>query len=244
MKLRLILPLLFLTLAGLACNLPASATPVAASPSPAIPTVEVATATPVPTPLKARHYFFEDDFDGDFLGWVTNVTSGDPGLLSINTQQGSLVFDVGQKKLNALAFFQAGAYKNVWIDLRVVNRSETSHAVDMICRYDEDDGWYQFEVFETGLFNLYYVKWDSDQNPQMKLLTKGGSSTMRTGKAANDLTMICKDRLISLYVNGVLAVSHEENQYALHAGQVGIGITTFDEAPVIVALDWFKLETP
>ena len=242
MKFRLTLALLVLIFAGLACSLPASPSSTAAGPSPTFPAPSSVTATP--TPLTARHYFFEEEFTGDFLGWKTQVTSGDASLLDLATKDGYLVFDIGQKNLNALAFFQAGAYKNVWIDLRVVNQGGTGYAMDLLCRYDNVQGWYQFEVFNSGLFNLYYMQWDSDMHPQATLLTKGGSNAMRPGAAPNDLTMICKDRTLSLYIKGELVISYEENQYALRAGQVGIGVSSFEEIPVVVKLDWMKLETP
>lgn len=240
MKERLIFSILILTLASLACNLPLQTPSAAASPSPTVVIAPAATVTP--TPLKARHYFFEEEFTGDFLGWSTVVTNGDPGLLDLRTQDGFLVFDIGQKNLNALSFFQGGAYKNVWIDLRVLNHDKMEYAVNMICRYDKEEGWYQFDIFNSGLFNLYYMTWDEDLKPEPTLLAKGGSNAMRSD--SNVLTMVCNDRILSLYVNGKRTVSYEENQYALRAGQVGIGVSSFDDIPVVVKLDWIKLETP
>lgn len=240
MKIRLALALLILTLAGLACNLPASTPPTAASPSPTVFVRPALGATP--TPLKARHYFLEEEFTGDFLGWSSIVTSGDPDLLDLRTLDGFLVFDIGERNLNALSFFQAGAYKNVWIDLRVVNADSAGFAVDLICRYNKDNGWYQFEVFNSGLFNLYYMSWDEELKAEPTLLTKGGSNAMRSD--SNVLSMVCDDRILSLYVNGQLAVSYEENQYALRAGQVGVGVSSFEAIPLVVQFDWMKLETP
>jgi hypothetical protein len=172
------------------------------------------------------------------------VTSGDVDLLDLQTKNGALVFDIGDQDLTALSFFQTSIYKNVWIDLRVTNRGGTDHAVNVICRYDKEEGWYQFQIFNSGLFNLYYMLWDENLKPQPTLLTQGVSNAMRPNDAANDLSVICNGRVLSLYVNGRMAVTYEENQYVLPAGQIGIGVSSFDEIPVVVQFDWMKLETP
>lgn len=247
MKFRLTLALLILTITGLACNLPAltqtaSPSSIAASPSPTVAVPPAVTVTP--TLLKARHYFFEEEFTGDLTGWSTVVTNGEPDLLDLRVQEGFLAFDIGDKNLTALSFFQGGSYKNVWIDLRVVNPGGTRHAVNVICRYNKEEGWYQFEVFHSGLVNLYFISWDENLKPQPTLLTEGVSSAMRAGDSANELSMVCNDRTLSLYINGALAVSYEENQYVLRAGQMGFGVSSFGEIPVVVKFDWMKLETP
>lgn len=245
MNARLIFIILLLTLAGLACNLPmpASTPPAAASPSPTL-SAPAATATATPIPLAAAHYFFEEEFDSELTGWSTVVTSGDVDLLDLQVKEGFLVFDIGDQNLTALSFFQTSIYKNVWIDLRVTNRGGTEHAVNVICRYDKEEGWYQFQIFNSGLFNLYYMSWDENLKPQPTLLAKGGSDTMHFAPSSNDLSVICNGRVLSLYVNGRMAVTYEENQYVLPAGQIGVGVSSFDEIPAIVQFDWMKLETP
>lgn len=240
MKARLFPAILILTLASLACNLPLPTPPAVASPSPtrALPPAVTATWTP----LAAPHYFFEEEFAGDFLGWSTVVTRGEADLLDLQTKNGALVFDIGGKKLNAFSLFQGGLYKDVRIDARLVSPDEAGFAANLICRYSKGEGWYQFEVFNSGLFNLYHMKWDEHLSPVSTLLARGGSSAMRSD--ANVLTMLCKERMLSLYINGQAAITYEENQYALALGQVGLGVSSFDEIPIVVSFDWVKLAAP
>jgi len=240
LKARPLLPILILTLAGLACNLPLQTPPAAVSPSPTGSALPAATAAP--TSLVASHYFFEEEFSGDFLGWSTVVTRGDADLLDLQTKEGALAFDIGGKRLRAFTLFQGGLYKNVRMDARVVHPHDTDFAADLICRYSKGEGWYQFEVFNSGLFNLYHMKWDEYLKPVPTLLAQGGSPAMRPD--ANILTMLCQERMLSLYVNGQMAVSYEENQYALALGQVGIGVSSFDAIPLVINFDWVKLATP
>lgn len=242
MRSRLILSILIFTLAGLACNFPLQTPPAAASPSPTVPVPPAATATP--TLLVASHYFFVEEFDAEFSGWSTVVTRGDVDLLDLQTKNGALVFDIGARNLSAISFLPTSLVKNVWIDLRVLNPGGTEFAVNMACRYNRDEGWYQFEIFNSGLFNLYFVTWDDNLKPEPTLLAKGGSDAMRFIPQANTLSMICNDRTLSLFVNGKLAASYEDNEYVLAAGQVGIGVSSFDDIPAVVAFDWLKLETP
>jgi hypothetical protein len=242
MKPRLTFLLPFLTTALLACNLPLPPSPAAASPSLTVITAPAASA--MPTLLAAQHYFFQEDFSADPSGWSTVVTSGDPDLLDLRAIDGSLVFDIGAKNLDTLSLFQTTLYKNIWLDVKLVNSGGTAYAADLVCRYNKEEGWYQAEVFQSGAYNLYYMTWTEDMKPSPLLLADGVSDVMKPGSTPNILSLICKERTLSLYINGRLAVSYVDNQYVLSTGQVGIGVASFEKIPVRVSVDWVKFETP
>lgn len=242
MKNRLTLAIFVLTIAGLACNLPASTPPVAASPSPTLFIPPAATANV--TPLAPARAFFEENFNTDVTDWSALVTSGDVDLLDLRVQKGFWVFDIGGRDLNALAFYQPNIYKNVRMDFRVKDQGGTAHAIHAVCRYTKEEGWYQFEIFNSGLYNLYYFVWDEDMKPKSTLLLKGASDAMREGLAGNEFSVICNERALTLYVNGQMAASYVDNQYVLRAGQIGLGVSSFEQLPVRVEFDWVKFVLP
>ncbi|MEW5938501.1 MAG: hypothetical protein AB1750_02460, partial [Chloroflexota bacterium] len=147
------------------------------------------------------------------------------------------------KNLRAFALYQPEIYKNLRLDVRVVNQSEAPYALNLVCRYSERDGWYQYEVFDTGAYNLYYFVWDKDKKAASTLLAEGVAESMARGEA-NEIGLSCNDRDLSLYVNDRLVRAYPENQYVLRDGKAGIGVTSFDQIPVLVAFDWLKIGAP
>jgi hypothetical protein len=129
------------------------------------------------------------------------------------------------------------------LDVRVTGRGETVYRVSLICRYDEEAGWYQVDVFHTGLFNFFYYSWDEDKHPVAVTLADGGSDAMRLSES-NDLTLICNERDLSLFVNGIPAHTISESIYFLRDGQIGIGASSFTKAPVLVDFDWWMVSVP
>lgn len=240
----LILPLL---LASLACGLgivsPTPTPTVTFSPSPIPSSPTLPPPSPTATLAPSTRYFM-NDFNADVTDWFTIITSGDSGLLDVRVEKGFWVFDLGGRNLHAFALYQPETYKNVRIDFSVMNRGDNANSISVICRYDEKEGWYQYEVFNSGLFNLYYVVWDKDKHPSTTLLADGGSNAIRQGQDFNEFSVVCDGRDLKLYVNGRLTKSYTDNQYVLRDGQIGIGVSSFNRLPIRLDFDWLKISLP
>ncbi len=260
MRRRLLTSLLLLT-ASLACGIPlraATQTPpfdfasrstpegqdtlASAATSPALSSPTIQLPSPNPAPTGSTRYFV-DEFNSDATGWTTFVTSGEAGLWDLRVENGFWVFNLGGKNINAFTLYQE-SYINVRMDFRVVNRGEDAYKVSLLCRYNEKDGWYQFDIFNTGLYNIYYFAWDKDKKPSSLLLAEGRSDAMRATAEGNDFTMICKDQDLSLFINGTEARSINESRFFLREGQVGVGISSFTHLPVILGFDWLMISVP
>ncbi len=219
-------------------------TPIAAfSPSPLPPTPISPPPSPTATFAPSARYFLEN-FNAEVKGWSTIITSGEPGLLDLSAKDGNWVFDLGGKNLHVLALYDLEAYKNVRIDFSVKSLGEDAYSLNILCRYTKNNGWYQYEIFNTGLYNLYYVTWDQNAQPNPVLLAEGGTDAIHAGPASNQFTVICKDRALDLYINDQLVRSYTDNQYVLLQGQIGIGVFSFERAPVRLAFDWLKVSLP
>jgi hypothetical protein len=236
--------LLFIVFLLTACALPVTPAPAAtASPSPVPPSPTVAPSAPTATFVPSMRYF-QNDFEREVTGWKTFTTSGEPGLFDLRVENGFWLFDLGGRDLRAFSLYPSETYKNVRLDLRLVNRSGTPYALNLICRYSEREGWYQFEVFNSGAYNLYYFAWDEESNAIPTLLAEGVSDAMRLDRQPNEIGVVCNGRDLSLYINGQLARAYPENQYVLREGWVGVGVASFDRLPILVALDWLKVTLP
>jgi hypothetical protein len=133
------------------------------------------------------------------------------------------------------------SYDNVRIDLRAENRGVNFNNVSLTCRIS-DDGWYEWSVRSDGLWDLYAVT--DEYHP----LTNGGVNFLKQGKDVNEYAMICKDKQISMFINGreLKQSPFTETKYGLREGTVGFNISSLNRKilPVIVEVDWFKISQP
>jgi len=135
--------------------------------------------------------------------------------------------------------FTGFSYDNVRLDLRADNRGVNTNNVSLVCRASRD-GWYEWSVGSGGDWYLYAV------TNGYNLIANGGTTFLKQGKEVNEYTMICKDKTISMFVNGqeIKQSPITETRYALREGSVGFNISSLNIIPVIVEVDWFKISEP
>ncbi len=207
--------LFLLIIANLACGFSAATqtSPAPAATPLARPSPTMGLASPISASTESSRYFVEE-FNADVTGWTAFVTSGEAGLLDLRVEGGFWVFDLGGKDLHAFALYGSETYHDVRLDVRVVNRGVTAEMVSLICRYSEKDGWYQFDIFNSGIYNIFYFAWDEE---------KQASPILVNGREARTLT---------------------ESRFFLREGQVGVGVSSFTRLPVRVDFDWVKISLP
>ena len=208
-----------------------------AAPSPTVP------AAP-PTAL-AQEKFFTEEFNTDVANWTTFLTSGDKTRLEQKVEDGFWVFDLGGRQIYAYSLYQPEVYEDVRIDVRAENRGDNTNNISIICRYDEEAGWFEFNMYNSGLYDIYYGRWKpSGTQATYLLIADGGSNAIHQGRAFNDYTVICKGNTLSLFINGDDVQTITQNMYNLRTGQVGIGVSSFDRLPVLVGFDSVEIREP
>jgi hypothetical protein len=256
MKKRVSAPLLaflILIVASLACQsvtpteaptpvpsptqIPPTQAPINVEPSP-VPDVP----TEAPTEASAPD-FFTEEFDGDISNWSYFISKNDSKADDSGSQpvtdNGFLVFDIA-KNLNVYTTYDPYNYDNVRLDVRVDNRGTNNNNINLVCRLS-DEGWYEVSVANNGLF--WFWAFDGSKNAYVKL-ADGGSNKIRSGKETNEYTLVCSDRIIKLAINGVDTKSVTDNQFVFRSGQVGVGLSSFDDTPTKVEFDWVKISQP
>lgn len=199
------------------------------------------TESPIPTQPIAQQYFTEE-FDTDNGNWdfnvVKNAESADPSKADAGITDGVFDFTIDGKNLTIYSFYTPYEYDNVKVDLVVENRGTNDNQINIICRATEN-GWYEFSIANSGLYWIYAV----DENGYRRL-HDGGSTKIKAGKETNEYSIICNNRTLSLYINGIETRVFEENDYVFSKGLVGVGISSFNNLPVEIKINSVTLSEP
>ena len=199
--------------------------------------------TEPPVQPSSAQEFFTEEFDGDVSNWSQTVElnkdTANKNDVTITVDNGYLIFDMG-KWLIGYMFYQPNKYKNVRLDVRVDNRGTNINDILLVCR-KSDEGHYLVNIANSGLFKMY--AFDGAKNNYAKL-ADGGSNKIKVGKEINEYALVCSDKILTLYINGIETRSYTDNQYVFRSGQVGVGVASNDQLPVKVNFDWVKISLP
>jgi hypothetical protein len=214
--------------------------------------------TPVAEPTSEK--YFQEDFNGDLSSWSQFVVNGSKtakggnpvladanfGQMSIGVTDGFLVFDLESAGQWAYITYDPQTYDDVRVDVSAENRGTNENNVSLICRYDPVEGWYEFNIANSGLYDIYYatIKPDADKTVVYTRLADGGFNKIKSGKETNQYGIVCKGKSLTLSINGVQVKTLDDNQYALKKGKIGLSVSSFASLPAKVNFDWVKISQP
>jgi len=249
-----------LLLVSLACGLASGApsvpptaayVPPAQNPTPVPPTAAPPTELPTepptvaPPPTEASQQFFTEEFDNGAESWKPFVTHGELSQLDMTTVDGKLSFDLKDKQLWTYALYTPQNYTDVRVDVSVDNRGDNENNISLICRYDQEKGWYEFSAANNGLYWIYFGKWDSNgTTASYSVIADGGSNRIKQGLAINTYAMTCKGNTITVFINDKETRRVNDTSHGLRDGQIGIGVSSFTRLPIEVEFDWVKISEP
>jgi hypothetical protein len=207
------------------------------------------TAEPAPTEEPARSMFFTEEFDSPLSSdWsiftVTGSDDADPDKVTVEAEDGMLVWDFDSEYLYYYLFYNAFEYEDVRLEVRADNRGRNNNSVSLICRYDPDRGWYEFNITNGGLYDILYAEITSNGNISYNEITNGGSNAIRQGKDVNEYAIECVGNELTLYINGDEVNSINERTYDLRKGQIGVSVSSFNVLPIQIDMDWIKVNEP
>jgi hypothetical protein len=126
-------------------------------------------------------------------------------------------------------------------DVRVENRGSNDYQVNLVCRYDEHKGWWEFNI-KNGKYQMRYGKWDDNKkSASYTKIGSGASNFWKNGREVNDIGITCFDDGLSLSVNGHEAKQAKDDLHFLVDGQIGVGVSSFFDPNVLVRYDWIKI---
>lgn len=231
---------------------PVQVQPTQPPPPTAVPPTEVVvTEPPAPTepPVSQSQQFFTEEFDDPLSNdWsiltVTGTDESDPDKVTVEADNGNLVWDFDSEEVYYYLFYEPFTYEDVKLEVRADNRGRNNNSVSLICRYDPDVGWYEFNIANNGLYDILYAEVQNDGDIVYNRITNGGSNAIKQGKDVNEYSITCNGEELSLTINGDEVNTISERNFALREGQVGISVSSFNVLPILIEMDWIKISEP
>jgi hypothetical protein len=208
-----------------------------------VPVVAEPTQPPAPTdePVAESQPYYTEEFDVVPENWYYDVLVGNEDKTDISVADSKLTFTIEDYDTYAYVFYEDYTYADVYIEASTVNRGSNDNMVTLVCRYS-DTGFYEVNITNGGLYDIYaYVE---AMDIGYIRLYNGGSRNINMGLKSNIFGMSCEGNEISLYVNGVLERTVEDNKYNMPEGLIGVGVSSFDATPVIVSFDYVYIDVP
>jgi hypothetical protein len=211
------------------------------------PVTEAPEPTEPPTP-EAQQYFTEE-FDTPLSRAWSSFTIYDPSVsdvdkVKVEAKDGKLVWDFQSKYVYYYLFYGAFNYEDVQIETKADNRGKNNNSVSLICRYDPDKGWYEFNIANNGLYNILFAEKLSSGKIRYNRVANGGSNDIKAGLGVNEYSAKCVGDELSLKINGADVVKIKDKKYGLRSGQVGVSVSSFNVLPILIEMDWFKVSEP
>ena len=210
-------------------TIPASPTPIPASETPEpTPTLEP-TSTPLPR-------YFTTSFDASLAGWVT-LQAGNDATPNISVENNTLRMTMDAPYTWLYALYVPFDYGNIHLETEFINNALTPASAGLICRYNETDGWLEYNVSSDGAYNVLYGRWLSVGIADYLPIVDGLSKEVRQSGEIQQIGMTCVDTILRLYINGTIIRTVDVSSYELGEGKAGVTAASYDSVPVIVAFN-------
>ena len=200
------------------------------------------TATPAPSPTPFPR-FFTDEFESSVAGWVI-LQAGGESVPNTKTENSNFILQMDSPFSWLYAIYGAQDYTNVRIDAQFTNQAGSPASMGLICRYSEEAGWFEYNVSTDGSYNLLYGSWLAVGIADYLPITDGVSNLIQPSGAPQLIGLTCSDTALALYVNGAIVRNVDVANYGLTEGRVGITASSFENTPVIVALERVIVSEP
>ncbi|MEO7838158.1 MAG: hypothetical protein ABIU06_02300, partial [Anaerolineales bacterium] len=125
-----------------------------------------------------------------------------------------------------------------------INQAGSPASMGLICRYSEENGWFEYNVSTDGTYNLLYGKWLTVGIADYLPITDGSSNSIQPSGAPQLIGLACSDTALALYINDTIIRNVDVTNYGLTEGKVGITAASFENTPVVVALERVIVSEP
>lgn len=239
---------------SLACSGGATPAPTAVPTNPPLPTnpppppVDQQPTVELPSSVVTQE-FFTEEFDSPLSNaWsiltVTGSNSADADKVTVEPDNGRLKWKFDSEYVYYYLFYEGANYSDVKVEVKADNRGRNNNSVSLICRYDADSGWYEFNIANNGLYDILYAEVTSNGDIAYNTITNGGSNAIKQGRDVNEYAITCDGDKLTLTINGKEVNTLTETRYALRDGGVGMSVSSFNVLPIEVEMDWFKISEP
>ena len=182
-----------------------------------------------------------EEFDGNIDWWTWFTTNGDESQLDIYQDNGRIIFELYDTDIWAYLTYGEYYYDDVFLQTLVENRGMNSNSISLVCRYDENLGWYEFNIGSDGLYDI--LRFDGSlSDGDYTLLANGGSTRIKTGKEYNEYAIQCAGDTLTLWINGYETNSVRDRTFK--EGLIGISASSYSSTPIIVEFEYVDIIYP
>lgn len=217
-------------------------TPLPASPTPEPVFTPEPTFTPEPSPTPLPRYFTLE-FDSPLTGW-SNLQAGNETVLNIGIDNGTLRMQMDSPFAWLYTVYNGQDYADVHIETEYVNSALSPASAGLVCRYDETDGWLEYNVLTDGTYNVLHGKWLADGIAEYTPVIDGSSKEVKQSGDIQQIALTCSGTTLYLYLNGTPIRSVDVSRYAPGEGKVGLTASSFESTPVIAVFNYVTVREP
>jgi hypothetical protein len=200
--------------------------------------VPTETLSPTPSPR-----FFIENFDTYPLGWSI-IQTGDEASPQIKDEGGILTFELDTPYTWTYIIYGAHDYRDTRMNTSFESRGASPKAIGLVCRYSEQNGWYEFNISTDGTYNVLYGQWMAQGIASYTPIVNDTTEYLKAGEMQYELGLMCGQNALWLYVNQKLFRKVDVARYGLNEGKVGLAVASFENIPVIAAFDWVEVSEP
>ncbi len=193
------------------------------------------------TSTDSNEPFRVEEFDNYSDWWTWFLTNGNGDYTDIYFDEGRMKFDLTDTDIYAYLVYGEYIYEDVYLHALVENRGKNSNSISLLCRYDENKGWYEANIGSDGLYDILRFDGSVDTGGY-KMLTSGGSNNIRTGMEYNEYTFSCNGSTLTLWINGVQTNSIKDNSFK--EGLIGISASSYNVVPINVEFESLEIGVP
>jgi hypothetical protein len=213
------------------------------SPSP-VPPTDTPSVTPSPQPTVTPFpMFFTDEFDASSAAW-TMLQAGSDAVPNIAVENSRLIVQTDAPYAWIYSLYGPQEYGDVRIDTKFVNNALSPASAGLICRYSDTDGWLEYNVTTDGTYNLLYGEWLASGVANYLPVVNGSSNAIPQSGIELQIGLICSGTTATLLINDTVIRNADVSRFELASGKVGLAASSYENTPVIVSFDWFKVSEP
>jgi hypothetical protein len=200
------------------------------------------TSAPIPSPTSIP-LFFTEEFDSTLESWTSFLTSGE-STPRVDLRSGSLDIVFSSPNTWYYALHNAHEYERIHVDAKFDSSGNQPATIGVICNYDEEDGWFEFNLSTDGTYSVLYGQLIATDIAQYRPIVNETSEYLTPGRTDYEIGLTCEPGLLWLYINGKLFRKLDVARFELDGGKVGLAAAIFENTPVTAHFDWFRVSQP
>jgi hypothetical protein len=213
-------------------------TPIPAKNTPEpTPTIE---PTLPPTPLPR---FFTTQFDTSLAGWSI-LQAGNPAVPNTEISDNTLRLQMDSPYTWLYAIYGAQDYADIHVETEFINSALSPASIGLVCRYNETDGWFEYNITTDGTYSLLYGQWLDTSIANYLPIADGASKEIKQSGETQNIGMTCSGTAIQLLINGNIIRNVDVSRFELTEGKVGLTASSFENTPVIAVFNYVTVSEP